>query len=77
VPAATTCNSSPGARPAGKTDDCLSQGKLPRTAWTRLGACVAAAALLQLDGTLITVALPSVARGLHTTSAFTSLLLSA
>jgi DHA2 family methylenomycin A resistance protein-like MFS transporter len=33
--------------------------------------------LLQLDGTLITVALPSVARGLHTTTAFTSLLLSA
>ena len=33
--------------------------------------------MLQLDGTLITVALPSVARGLHTTNAFTSLLLSA
>ena len=33
--------------------------------------------MLQLDGTLITVALPAVARGLHTTSAFTSLLLSA
>ncbi len=35
---------------------------LPRSAWTRLAACTAAAALLQLDGTVITVALPSVAR---------------
>jgi hypothetical protein len=37
---------------------------VPRAAWTRLAACTAAAALLQLDGTLITVALPSVAHGL-------------
>ena len=75
--AAATCKSPPDARPPDKRDDRRSQGKLPRTAWTRLGACTAAAALLQLDGTLITVALPAVARGLHTTSAFTSLLLSA
>jgi MFS transporter, DHA2 family, methylenomycin A resistance protein len=65
------------ARAPHKADAPGSQAKLPRTAWTRLGACTAAAALLQLDGTLITVALPSVARGLHTTSAFTSLLLGA
>jgi MFS family permease len=75
--AVTTCNSPPDARPRDKADNRHSQAKLPRTAWTRLGACTAAAALLQLDGTLITVALPSVARGLHTTNAFTSLLLSA
>jgi MFS family permease len=42
----------------------------------RLGACTGAAALLQLDGTLITVALPSVARGLDASNGFTSLLLS-
>jgi MFS family permease len=70
-------NAPPDARPPHEDDERRSQAKIPRTAWTRLGACVAAAALLQLDGTLITVALPSVARGLHTTSAFTSLLLSA
>ena len=70
-------NLPPDARPPHEDDDRRSQAKIPRTAWTRLGACVAAAALLQLDGTLITVALPSVARSLHTTSAFTSLLLSA
>ena len=74
---AATCNPPPDARPPDKPEDRRSQAKLPRTAWTRLGACTAAAALLQLDGTLITVALPSVARGLHTTTAFTSLLLSA
>ncbi|MGI8903384.1 MAG: MFS transporter [Solirubrobacteraceae bacterium] len=50
---------------------------LPRSAWTRLAACTGAAALLQLDGTLITVALPSVARGLHVSSASTAVLLSA
>jgi DHA2 family methylenomycin A resistance protein-like MFS transporter len=50
---------------------------LPRSAWTRLAACTAAAALLQLDGTVITVALPSVARDLHVTSASTALILSA
>lgn len=50
---------------------------LPRSSWTRLAACTAAAALLQLDGTVITVALPSVAHDLHVTSASTALVLSA
>jgi MFS family permease len=35
-----------------------------RDAWLRLGACAAAAALLQMDGTIVTVALPSVGREL-------------
>jgi MFS transporter, DHA2 family, methylenomycin A resistance protein len=50
---------------------------VPRWAWTRLAACTAAAALLQLDGTLITVALPSVAHGLGVKSASTSIVLAA
>jgi DHA2 family methylenomycin A resistance protein-like MFS transporter len=50
---------------------------VPRSAWTRLAACTAAAALLQLDGTLITVALPSVAHGLHVRGSSTSAVLSA
>lgn len=50
---------------------------VPRAAWTRLAACTAAAALLQLDGTLITVALPSVAHGLHVKGSSTSAVLSA
>jgi len=50
---------------------------VPRSAWTRLAACTAAAALLQLDGTVITVALPSVALGLGVKSASTSVLLTA
>ena len=50
---------------------------LPRSAWTRLAACTAAAALLQLDGTLITVALPSVGRGLSVSAASTATVLSA
>jgi len=50
---------------------------LPRSAWTRLAACTAAAALLQLDGTLITVALPSVGHGLHVMGSATSAVLSA
>jgi predicted MFS family arabinose efflux permease len=50
---------------------------LPRSAWTRLAACTAAAALLQLDGTVITVALPSVARGLGVSSSATATVLSA
>jgi|SRR5579884_29684 len=50
---------------------------LPRSAWTRLAACTAAAALLQLDGTVITVALPSVARELHVSSSSTATVLSA
>ena len=48
-----------------------------RSAWSRLAACTAAAALLQLDGTLITVALPSVAHGLHISTSSTSVVLSA
>ena len=43
----------------------------------RLAACTGAAALLQLDGTLITVALPSVAHGLHVKGSTTSAVLSA
>jgi MFS family permease len=50
---------------------------IPRAAWTRLAACTGAAALLQLDGTLITVALPSVAHGLKVSSASTAVVLSA
>ena len=50
---------------------------VPRSAWTRLAACTAAAALLQLDGTLITVALPSVAHGLSVQGSSTSAVLSA
>jgi MFS transporter, DHA2 family, methylenomycin A resistance protein len=72
-----TRSSPPNARPPDAADGRRAQAKLPRTAWTRLGAGTAAAGLVQLDGTLITVALPSVARSLHTTTAFTSLLLSA
>jgi MFS family permease len=59
---------------AGRAD---SRPKLPRSAWTRLAACTAAAALLQLDGTLITVALPSVAHGLGVKASSTSVVLSA
>ena len=70
-------NAPPDPRPTREAGAHRSHAKLPRTAWTRLGAYTAAAALLQLDGTLITVALPSLARNLHTTSASTSLLLSA
>jgi len=50
---------------------------LPPEAWRRLWACTAAAALLQLDGTLITVALPSVARSLHVSNSSTAVVLSA
>jgi DHA2 family methylenomycin A resistance protein-like MFS transporter len=50
---------------------------IPREAWTRLAACTAAAALLQLDGTVITVALPNVAHSLHISSSSTSIILSA
>jgi MFS family permease len=42
-----------------------------------LAACTAAAALLQLDGTLITVALPTVAHGLGVKGSSTSVVLSA
>jgi DHA2 family methylenomycin A resistance protein-like MFS transporter len=54
-----------------------SRPPVPRSAWTRLAACTAAAALLQLDGTLITVALPSVAHGLHVSNGSTAVVLSA
>ncbi|HEY2652784.1 MAG TPA: MFS transporter [Solirubrobacteraceae bacterium] len=50
---------------------------VPPEAWRRLAACTAAAALLQLDGTLITVALPSVAHDLHVSSSSTAIVLSA
>jgi MFS family permease len=50
---------------------------VPRSAWSRLAACTAAAALLQVDGTLITVALPSVAHGLRISTSSSSLVLSA
>jgi DHA2 family methylenomycin A resistance protein-like MFS transporter len=53
------------------------QPPLPRSAWTRLIAATGAAALLQLDGTLITVALPSVSRGLGVTVGSTATVLSA
>ena len=46
-------------------------------AWARLAACTGAAALLQLDGTLITVALPSVARDLGVSGSSASIVLSA
>ena len=42
--------------------------QVSREAWLRLAACTGAAALLQLDGTLITVALPTVAHGLKVSS---------
>src|SRR6201995_1600671 len=60
---------------ASSEDDLLPP--VPRSAWSRLAACTAAAALLQLDGTLITVALPSVARGLSVQGSSTSVVLSA
>ena len=50
---------------------------MPREAWTRLAACTAAAALLQLDGTVITVALPTVAHNLHVSNSSTAIILSA
>ncbi len=53
------------------------RGEVTRDAWLRLAACTGAAALLQLDGTLITVALPSVGHGLKVTSASTAVILSA
>src|SRR5919201_6359157 len=56
------------ARPGSR----LSRSEISREAWLRLAACAAAAALLQMDGTIVTVALPSVGReldvGSHTAS---------
>jgi predicted MFS family arabinose efflux permease len=60
-------------RPAGRP----AREPVPREAWQRLAACTAAAALLQLDGTLITVALPSVAHGLRVSGSATAAVLSA
>ena len=66
-------------RMAGSRDG-ITDGSVPaprsRTAWRRLAACTGAAALVQLDGTLITVALPSVAHSMNISSASTSVVLS-
>ena len=62
-------------RSRSRADD--GRAPIPREAWTRLAACTGAAALLQLDGTVITVALPSVARDLHVSNSSTALVLSA
>jgi MFS family permease len=48
-----------------------------RAAWLGLAAATGAAALLQLDGTVITVALPTVARELHVSSGTSSAVLTA
>ena len=56
--------------------DGSSRAPRSRAAWTRLAACTGAAALLQLDGTLITVALPSVAHSMNISGASTSAVLS-
>jgi DHA2 family methylenomycin A resistance protein-like MFS transporter len=63
--------------PRAKHTDRRNREPVPRAAWLCLAACTAAAALLQLDGTLITVALPSVARGLHVSNSSTAVVLSA
>jgi predicted MFS family arabinose efflux permease len=55
----------------------VKRDSVPPEAWRRLAACTAAAALLQLDGTLITVALPSVARSLGVSNSSTAVVLSA
>src|SRR6201986_890552 len=65
------------SRPSSLVVPVNAEPPIPRSAWSRLAACTAAAALLQLDGTLITVALPSVAHGLHTSTSSTSVVLSA
>jgi MFS family permease len=69
VPQATVAPSADAPAPA--------RPPVSRSAWLRLAACTGAAALLQLDGTLITVALPSVAHGLHVKGSATSAVLSA
>ena len=50
--------------------------EVPREAWTRLAVCSAAGLVLQLDGTLVTVALPSVAHSLHVSVSSSATLLS-
>jgi MFS family permease len=53
------------ARSSGpRADQHASRPPISRDAWLRLAACAAAAALLQMDGTIVTVALPSVGREL-------------
>jgi MFS family permease len=51
--------------------------QVSRAAWRRLAGCTAAAALLQVDGTLITVALPSLAHGLRVSAASMAIVLTA
>ncbi|MGH2834299.1 MAG: MFS transporter [Solirubrobacteraceae bacterium] len=63
----------PRVRPIGSS----SAGAVSREAWRRLAVCTGAAALLQLDGTLITVALPSVAHGLGVRGGSTPVVLAA
>jgi MFS family permease len=50
---------------------------VPRAAWACLAACTATAALLQIDGTLVTVALPALGRDLDVSSGATSWILTA
>jgi predicted MFS family arabinose efflux permease len=66
-------DSGPRRRRAGRPE----RQPVPPEAWRRLAACTAAAALLQLDGTLITVALPSVAHSLGVSNSSTAIVLSA
>jgi MFS transporter, DHA2 family, methylenomycin A resistance protein len=53
------------------------QSEVPREAWLRLAGCAGAAALLQIDGTLITVALPAVGASLSVDANTLSWVLSA
>ena len=72
-----SASAAPTSRRRSRRGGAAQHEPLPRSAWTRLAACTAAAALLQLDGTVITVALPSVARSLHVSSSATATVLSA
>jgi MFS family permease len=54
-----------------------SRDAIPRDAWLRLAACAGAAALLQMDGTIVTVALPSVGSELDADSHQLSFVLTA
>ncbi len=62
-------------RPAASRD--ISGDGIPRDAWLTLAACAAAAALLQMDGTIVTVALPSVGAELDADSHQLSFVLTA
>src|SRR5437868_5360328 len=64
-----------GRRPLADRDKPQRGPEVSREAWMRLAACTGAAALLQLDGTLITIALPSVAHALGVSSASTAIVL--